>query len=56
MIFCFIYFSENTKQRYAVFFKRIIVVEKSENIFNRFENIKYFAHFDTAIKILKIIL
>ncbi len=52
-IFCFIYFSENTKQRYAVFFKRIIVVEKSENIFNRFENIKYFAHFDTAIKILK---
>lgn len=52
-IFCFIYFNENIKQRYAVFFNRILVAEKSENILSKFENIQYFAHFDTALKIFK---
>lgn len=48
----FMYFNENIKDRYSVFFKRIIVVEENKTMIEKFENIKYFAHFDTAIKIL----
>jgi len=39
--------------KYTEFFKRIYIVEKNEKLINKFENIKYFAHYDTAIKIFK---
>ena len=35
------------------FFKRILKVENPKTISQRFENIKYFQHYDTAIKIFK---
>ncbi len=35
------------------FFKRVINVENPKSISQRFENIKYFAHYDTAIEIFK---
>jgi O-antigen ligase len=53
IISCFIYFNENTKIRYSLFFDRIKIVENKTSILNTFQNIKYFAHFDTALKIFK---
>ena len=35
------------------FFKRILNVENPKSLSQRFENIKYFAHYDTAIEIFK---
>ena len=35
------------------FFKRILIVENPKTISQRFENIKYFQHYDTAINIFK---
>ena len=35
------------------FFKRILKVENPKSLSQRFENIKYFAHYDTAIEIFK---
>ena len=46
-------FNETINIKYTEFFKRILVVEKNEKLINKFENIKYFAHYDTAIKIFK---
>ena len=51
-ISCFFYLNENLKDRYSVFFKRVIIVKENKNMMEKFKNIKYFAHFDTAIKIL----
>ena len=35
------------------FFDRVLLVENPKNFSQRFENIKYFAHYDTAIQIFK---
>ena len=35
------------------FFKRILVVEEASNFKDKFQNISYFAHYDTAINIFK---
>ncbi len=35
------------------FFNRILIVENPKSFFQRFENIKYIAHYDTAIEIFK---
>ncbi len=35
------------------FFNRILNIEKPKTFFHRFENIKYFTHYDTAIEIFK---
>ncbi len=35
------------------FFKRILIVKNPESFSKRFENIKYFQHYDTAIEIFK---
>jgi len=35
------------------FFKRILIVENPEKISERFQNIKYFAHYDAALSIFK---
>ena len=53
IISCFFYFSENTKSRYYQIYNRIIIAEKNSTIMEQFENIRYFAHYDVAIKILK---
>jgi len=53
LIASFVYFNDNIKDRYALFFDRILVVEKSENFYDKFKNIKYLAHFDTAFEIFK---
>ena len=53
IISSFIYFNDNIKDRYSVFFKRVLVVEENKTFLEKFENIKYFAHFDTAIKIFQ---
>ena len=46
-------FSKNLTIKYTEFFNRINFVEKDEKIINRIHDIKYFAHWDTAIKIFK---
>ena len=46
-------FSKNLTIKYTEFFNRINFVEKDEKIINRIQDIKYFAHWDTAIKIFK---
>lgn len=53
IISSFVYLNDDIKDRYSVFFKRILVVEGNKTFLEKFENIKYFAHFDTAIKIFK---
>ena len=35
------------------FFKRVLIVENAKNFTERFQNIKYFAHYDAALKIFK---
>ncbi len=42
-----------TFNKYSEFFFRIQVAEKNSNFFEKFENIKYFAHYETAISIFK---
>ena len=53
IISSFVYFNDNIKYRYSVFFKRVLVVKENKTFLEKFENIKYFAHFDTAIKIFQ---
>ncbi len=43
----------NVLQKQTEFFKRILIVENPESISQRFENIKYFQHYGTAIEIFK---
>ena len=35
------------------FFKRVLIIENAKNFTERFQNIKYFAHYDAALKIFK---
>lgn len=53
IISTFFFFSENIKNRYYLFFERIIIVDEKKNILDKFENIRYVAHFETALKIFK---
>ena len=52
-----IYFNPTVYNKQTEFFKRVININKTENesieksnFFNRFQNIKYFAHYDVALK------
>lgn len=49
----FFTFNKNVTMKYTEFFKRINVAEKNEKIISKFKDIKYLAHWDTAIKIFK---
>ena len=42
------------KNRYFQFFNRIVVVENNANFYDKFQNIMYIAHYDTAIKSSKL--
>ena len=53
IITCIIYLNENLKTRYSQFFIRISAAESTLDFYQKFENIKYIAHYDTAIKIFK---
>ena len=55
-----IYFNSTVYDKQTEFFKRVININKTENesieksnFFNRFQNIKYFAHYDVSLKIFK---
>ena len=41
------------KLRYSLLFDRIKIVENNDNFFDKFQNFRYFAHFDTSLKIFK---
>ncbi len=43
----------NVLQKQTAFFNRILIVENPKSISQRFENIKYFQHYGTAIDIFK---
>jgi len=51
-IFLFLIFP-NVLQKQTEFFKRILIVENPDSISQRFQNIKYFQHYRTAIEIFK---
>ena len=53
IISSFIFFNENLKLRYSLLFDRIKIVENNDNFFDKFQNFRYFAHFDTSLKIFK---
>jgi len=55
-----IYFNPKIYNKQTEFFKRVIDINKTEkefvegsNFFNRFQNIKYFVHYDASLKIFK---
>ena len=43
----------NVMSKQTEFFKRILIVKNPTSFFQRFENIKYLAHYDVAIEIFK---
>ena len=51
--FASIFFSETIKTKQTEFFKRILINNNSDKFTEKFQNIKYFAHYDVAIEILK---
>ena len=53
LIIVFLFTSKFTFNKYSEFFNRIQITEKNSNFFEKFENIKYFAHYETAISIFK---
>jgi len=52
-LFVSISLSESIRIKQTETFKRILKVKNSEKFTDRFQNIKYFAHYDVAIKIFK---
>ena len=53
LIVIFLLTTKYTFGKYSEFFYRIQAAEKSNNFYQKFENIKYFAHYETAISIFK---
>lgn len=53
LISIILFTNKSTFQKYNEFFQRIHAVDKKENLYKKFENIKYFAHYETAISIFK---
>ena len=45
--------NKTSKERYYEFFKRIQIAESNKTIMDKLQNIRYIAHYDTAIKIFK---
>ena len=52
-LFTSIFFSENIRIKHTELFKRLSVTKDTNNFLDKFQNIKYFSHFDVAIKIFK---
>ena len=53
LIVIFLLTTKYTLSKYSETFYRIQAGEKSNNFYQKFENIKYFAHYETAISIFK---
>ena len=53
LISCFVIFSETTRNKYYETIRRIHHTETNGTIWNKFQNIKYFSHYDTAFEIFK---
>jgi len=53
VFFTFFFLDPSIYIKQTEFFKRITNIEKSQKFTNKFQNIKYFAHYDVAIKIFK---
>ena len=51
LIIVFLFTSKFTFNKYSEFFNRIQITEENSNFFEKFENIQYFAHYETAISI-----
>ena len=52
-LFVSIFLSEKIRIKQTEAFKRILMVKNSEKFMDRFQNIKYFAHYDVSIEIFK---
>lgn len=52
-IFLLLYSKDTIFIKQTEFFKRILIVKDNKNFTDRFQNIKYFAHYDTAWEIFK---
>ena len=52
-IFLAINLNQNLFIKQTEFFKRILIVKNANNLTERFQNIKYFAHYDVALEIFK---
>lgn len=52
-IFTIINLNQNVFIKQTEFFKRILVVKNTNSFTEKFQNIKYFAHYDAALKIFK---
>ena len=52
-ISCFIMFNDSLRIKYSETYKRIQSVDKPTSFFDNFEKIRYFKHYDVAIKIFK---
>ena len=48
-----IFFNESIRIKHTELFKRLSVTKDTNNFLDKFQNIKYFSHFDVAIKIFK---
>ena len=53
LIVIFLLTTKYTFGKYSELFYRIQAAEKNSNFYQKFENIKYFAHYETAISIFK---
>ena len=53
LIVIFLLTTKYTFSKYTELFYRIQAAEKNNNFYQKFENIKYFAHYETAISIFK---
>jgi len=53
ILFSVTFLNQNIYIKQTEFFKRVIFSEKSAKFTDRFQNIKYFAHYDVSLKIFK---
>ena len=52
-LFASIFLSESIRIKQTETFKRIFLLKNSKNFLDKFQNIKYFSHYDVAVKIFK---
>ncbi len=52
-LFTSIFFSESIRVKQTETFKRLIMIKDTNNFLDKFQNIKYYSHYDVAIKIFK---
>ena len=53
VLFTSIFFNESIRIKQTEIFKRLFIVKNTNSFLDKFQNIKYFSHYDVAIKIFK---